>query len=894
MLLLTLAVRHLLRHWRLNLVVLLGLVIASSLFAGLPAYTRVIGARSLEQSLENAPPVARNMEVLASSGSINAAVVGIIQEFIGDLILDQMQVREETWQAASSPLKPVDDRERKDPDFLTLWSFTDLGDRVSVLEGRLPLHIEPEMNALFQTLEAAIGSDAAVLMGLTIGDTVILRDNTHLDIVGVVSPLNPLDEIWWGTQQPFGVDIRPKNVNEDLYTVSLLLPPESLRVRGSGSRSQKVTLRLILDTDQISVDNVDAVQSAVSRLEMRLEGNNVTLGTTLSRILATYQAQVATVRAPLLLLAAQALAFVMYTIGLIASLMLERSQGELAILAGRGASRVLVVQIFALQGLLLVPVAVLTGPVVAQRVIGLWAGIAGPSISTPISAESWRLGLIAACFGWLAIILPIYPATGQNVLEWQRSITRPNRLAGWQRLYLDLFLLLLGGLAYWQLVGTGTFVTGEPGSIRVTDMLLLLGPSLLLVAVALILLRLFPFFLNMAARISARGRGLILPLGLARLARDPIKPSRVILLISLAAGLTFFSETFGRSLAVSQQEMAHYMAGADLRVASGGVSMEAIAQSPGVLSASPVLRAEVRNGSNRPTLLAVDPETFDQVARYPPGLTDLSISSLGRILTSETAAGTLPAIFSHKALPPGSGPGDRVTFSLDRDELVFEVRGIVLNFPTMSGGFIVVSHPGLEALLGVDASRLPGQHETWLAVDPAQYASVAQDPALIGHVLADAQVSLQSFRANALSQGISEAFKLNVAVLAVLSVIGFFVVHYLAARQRTYESSILRATGLSSWQLLSMLIVDGLLVVVLGFLAGSAIGYGLARIMRPYLSLALSSLAPNTPVYQIVMAWPEIGRLYAVLASLFLLATLVLLVVLVRAGIHRILRLGEE
>ena len=894
MFLLTLALRHLLRHWRLNLVVLLGLVIASALFAGLPAYARIIGARSLEQSLDNAPSVARNMEVLAAPHRLSAALMGIIDESIGNLILDRMQVREETWQAASSPLRPVDDGTRKDPDFLTLWSFTDLGDRVSVLEGRLPRHIEPEKNALFQTLEAAIGADPAALMGLTIGDTVILRDNTHLNIVGIVMPLDPQDEIWWGTLLPFGVDIRPKNVNEDLYTVSLLLPPESLRVRGAGSLSQKVTLRLILDKDQITVDNVDAVQSAVSGLEMRLEGNKVTLRTSLSRILAAYQVQAATVRVPLLLLAAQALAFVMYTIGLIASLMLERSQGELAILAGRGASRGQAVQIFALQGLLLVPVAVLVGPYVARVALGLWAGITGSPISAPIPAESWRLALIATCFGWLAIVLPIYPATGHNVLEWQRTIARPRRLAGWQRLYLDLFLLLLGGLAYWQLVKTGSFVSGGQGGMGVTDMLLLLGPSLLLIAVALILLRLFPLFLNVAARIVARGRGLILPMGLARLARDPIKPSRVVLLISLAAGLAFFSETFGRSLAVSQQEMAHYLAGADLRVASGGMSMEAIAQAPGVLAASGVLRAEVRSGSNRPTLLAVDPETFDRVARYPPGLTPLSISSLGRILSSETAAGTLPAIFSHKALPRGSGPGDRMTFSLDHDDLVFEVRSIVVNFPTLSGGFIVVSRSGLEDLLGVDASRLPGQHESWLAVDPAQHAALVQDPALMGHVLADAQASLRSFRADALSQGIAEAFKLNVAVLAVLSVIGFLVVHTVAARQRTYEFSILRATGLSSWQLLTMLVVEGLLVVVLGLLAGTAIGYGLARIMRPYLSLALSSFAIKTPVYEIVMAWSEIGRLYALLAGLFSLATFVLLLVLARAGIHRMLRLGEE
>jgi len=76
---------------------------------------------------------------------------------------------------------------------------------------------------------------------------------------------------------------------------------------------------------------------------------------------------------------------------------------------------------------------------------------------------------------------------------------------------------------------------------------------MLVIAVALIFARSVPLLLRLVARLFQHQRGLVLPLGLLRPARDPLQPGRVLLLVSLTTGLTLFACILSDSLARSQQ-----------------------------------------------------------------------------------------------------------------------------------------------------------------------------------------------------------------------------------------------------------------------------------------------------------------------------------------------------
>jgi hypothetical protein len=323
-----------------------------------------------------------------------------------------------------------------------------------------------------------------------------------------------------------------------------------------------------------------------------------------------------------------------------------------------------------------------------------------------------------------------------------------------------------------------------------------------------------------------------------------------------------------------------------------------LARLPGVLVVSRVFRATAQAEDGDPVqLLAVDPPTFHRVARYPPGLTNLVMPSLFGVLKRPVDDDqALPAIFSAGALPIKYTFGDEIPLNLGGNRVSLEVLGNISNFPTLSGAFIVVSLPDLAARVDLRAYsvRATGLYEAWLEVDAAQHAALVDRPDLEGLILDDAQARLRALRVDALSQGTHGAFQLNTLTLALLSVAGFLLVQYFAAQGRSAEFSVLRAMGLSTRQLLALLSAESVLVIGLGLLAGTLIGYGLSQIMVTYLSHALSESLGGVLVPRALVDWPSVGQLYAALVVFYALAVVLLLVALMRVGVHRALRMGEE
>ncbi len=909
MLLLNFTFRHLRRHWRLNVAVLFGLTLAAALLASLPSYATAIAARRLDQNLQDASPAVRNLYVTAAPHLLNASLYGRIQEHLGKLVKSRSVVRRATLPADPAPPTDQIDGAGRILRFLELWSFDKLPSSVRLVEGRLPdpVRLEAASNSIkAPPVEAVIGVDAAARSGYGIGDRLTSANEFYrLDIVGIVEPHAPQDDIWGADLSAFEITIDTSDPNVDSITLSLIIAPGSM---GEVIPNSETFWRVSVNHDQITVDNAETVQSDLIKLQAQLSTNRAEISTGLITILADYLAQLSRVRMALFLLALQAFIFVLYTLAMLTSFLLDRSQGELASLSGRGATGLQITLVFALESLIMaLPAALLLGPGLAQGAISLWAAVTDAHVPSALPNESWLLAGLAAGFGWLALVLPVYPAARRNLLEWQRVRARPDRLSVVQKLYLDLFLLTLGGLLYWQLHQSGSFVMRRLGDTSLADPLLLIGPSLLLIAVAMLFLRVFPFLLRLVAWVFQRTRGLMLPLGLSRLARDPLKSSRVVLLISLTAGLTLFSNAFGNSLSHSQREMAHYLAGADLRISLSKptrIPPSQVIDLPGVLVASRVFLATVHNEEGRGVrLFAIDPATFDQVARYPPGLTNLTIPSIVRILGSETTADpdantddAMPAIFSYAAMPTSKTTGDPVPLTLAGRRLPFKARGTINNFPTLSGPFAVVSLTELEKRL--DVNTLGGHtfesDEAWLVVDASQHAALISHPQLEGRILDDAQAQLSALQSDALAEGTGSAFRLSALTLAVLSVAGFLLVHYFAAQQRVIEFSVLRAMGLSARQLFSLVATEGVLVMAMGLLAGTAIGYGLARVMVPYLSQALSKSLAGVSIAQILVDWPNVAQLYALLIGFYALAMLTLLLALVRVGVHRALRIGDE
>jgi putative ABC transport system permease protein len=920
MLLLDFAFQHLRRHWRLNTAALLGLTLAAALLASLPIYAAAISARELNQSLDAANHAERSLLLTGDRYTFNNDVDKRLRENLGALFKDRLEVRQSVLEA--DPLPP--DSQIGDAPLaitsLRAYSFDKLSTMVRVLDGQFP---DPIRLSDFDDplrpppVPAIIGAHAADAAGVKIGDRLMGSDGFHgydLDIVGIAEPLDPQDDLWGGDLSPFELEVDAANPNQDAITLPLIVASGSMRTTSPitfrNIFPHEVLWRIVLNQRLVNPGNAAQVRSILMNIQTQLATEGATVSTGMIQIVADYLAQLSRVRMTLFLLSAQAFAFGLYTLGMLASFILDRSQIELATLSGRGASAWQIVWIFAVENLVLaLPAALLLGPGLALAGMHLWGRAAGEMLPPGLPGEAWVLSGIATGLGWLALVLPVFSVARGHTLRWQQMRSRPPQLSTVQRFYLDLLLLGFAGLLWWQLNQSGSFVVRRLGTAQLADPLLLLGPTLLLIATAMLFLRLFPLLLRLVARLFQRLRGLTLPLGLHRLARDPLKPSRVVLLISLTVGLVLFTDIFQRSLTYSQTEMAHYLSGADLRVSLVPGDQQSdqpvpdvndltqeLATLPGVRVISPVFRRAVRTEDGRTIQsVAVDPATFAQVARYPVGITQLRLPTVMNALQPGTEE-VVAAVFSPSALPSQKGIGDESSLNFAGRRLSLGVHGIISNFPTLSGPFVLLSLPDLNAQMDLDAlgAQKRGSWEAWLAVDPNQYENLVRHPALTGRILDGAQVRLRAMRSDAQAQGVAGALRLNALALALLSVAAFALVHYFAAQGRIKEFGVLRAMGLTAKQLLNLLITEGVLVTALGLVAGTIIGYGMARVMIPYLSQALSESLAGLTIESIIVDWPAIARLYLLLITLYGAALALLLLVLMRAGIHEALRVGDE
>ena len=904
-----LTLRYLRRHWRLNVAVLLCLTLASALLASFSSYTAAIAARELNQNLNKARPAERNLLITGTRYTFSEELYEPLQEILGKVLKDRLVIRHATLSADQQPSIEGTAPKRVIA-LVDVYSFNKLPENVRVVEGRLPRQVhlnEAEDSWRPPPIEAVIGVRAAEQSGYGTGDQLTAsKTYNRLDIVGIVDPLDSHDDIWGEDLSAFDIATDTRDLNTDAIALPLIIAPASMQSRYPVQPifPHQVSWRITLNHHLISVDKAEALHSDLINFQTQSATKRTTTSTGLVRILADYLARLSRVRMTFFLLTAQTLIFVLYTLAMFTSFMVDRSQVELATLSGRGASAWQITRVFALENLILaLPAALLLGPGLARGAIRLWGKSTGELLPSALAREAWLLSGVAVGLGWLALILPVFLAARRNVPGWQHMRARPSQLSVAQKRYLDLYLLAFGGLLYWQLNQSGSFVMRRLGNTQLADPLLLIGPSLLLIAIAMIFLRILPFLLRLVAWSFQHLRGLVLPLGLFRLARDPLQPSRVVLLVSLTAGLMLFTRTFGDSLACSQEAMAHYLAGADLRVSLDQPTNLPIDQStgqPGVQTVSPVFRGDMQTGDGQIIqLLAVDPDTFAQVACYPAGLTDLTISGIMRVFqpevgASETGDDVLPAVFSFSALPTRKNVGDQLFLNFAGRRLPFSVQATIDDFPTLSDPFVVVSLPDLEAQVGLDAFDRFGSREVWLAVDPVQHESMAAHPALRGRILDDSRARLRALRSDALAQGTSGALRLNALTLALFSVTAFFLIHFVAAQGRVREFGILRAMGLSIRQLPTLLVIEGIPVLLVGLLAGAIVGFGLSHIMIPYLSQALAESLAGITMELIVVDWPAVARLYIVLIAVYGSGLVLLLLVLMRTRVDWALWMGDE
>ncbi len=493
--------------------------------------------------------------------------------------------------------------------------------------------------------EVTLPTSAASDLGVAVGSTLHLVNRVgapqpvDLTVVGTWQPV-PDDPFWLGgSLETTGVDVGPQFTTRG----PIVATPEDLLAL-PGLRSVELSWRVIPDVTRIGIDDVDRLAADVATLPDRIKAVvpkdvTATITTGLPTRLAALSRAALVSRSEVLLLTLQFAILAGYAIVLVAGLLVDRRRSELALLRSRGAGRAQVTGMALSEAILLAIPAVAVAPFAAVGVVRL-IGILGPlETSGIISAATLdeRAFLVALAGGALGVLALTIPAliAGASPAEARAAAARQSgrTLAG--RTGLDLALLVVAGIALWQLRLYGAPLTRDARGVLGIDPLLIAAPAIGLIAGAILAVRIIPRSAELAERVLERRRGLVSSLGARQLARRPLRYTRSALLLMLAAALGTFAVAHAATWDRSQADQAAYQAASDIRlIASSYADLPAWAMGPalrrveGVAAAMPVERQSLDAGRavNDGELVALDPTAAAAMLRLPPTASGADVS----------------------------------------------------------------------------------------------------------------------------------------------------------------------------------------------------------------------------------------------------------------------------
>ena len=515
--------------WRLLAAIFAGMAVAAALLAGAPVYLATLERQGINTAIDR-----------ASQASLDAHVIAPYVALSRQSLDDAESVFESASQSGLADVYAGRERRLKTPTFLVgtesapmpapgasgsrtfaasrgfFQHMTNLTDHVDFVEGRMA-SAAVEWSGERPKLEAVIGERPQKTFGLRTGDSVetALSPNDPVravvEIVGVFRPSDPLGDYWGGNPNLFiappPLEETPDagvSVNPDEPPLALFVSREAL-VEGIGRAHPGMSVssawRVSIDREALKGWSKEEVRERIAEMKARtaaeLSGSAVLTG--IEPLLDRFERRGFFTSAPLLLLLAVAAITVLYYVLMMVAYLVASRESDVALLRSRGASAWRLARIYAVEGAAIALIAAALAPFIAMGAIAL-------SGKLPYFAEITGGALLPVALGWTpfavsagagAVCLALYAVPGilgarTSLVAHKLRASRPPSEPFFQRYYVDIGLMALGGVIFWELFSRGRIISGGLFGAPGVNEAMLLAPPLMLTVVALLFMRFFP------------------------------------------------------------------------------------------------------------------------------------------------------------------------------------------------------------------------------------------------------------------------------------------------------------------------------------------------------------------------------------------------------------------
>jgi len=692
-------------------------------------------------------------------------------------------------------------------------------------------------------LEAVVSTETAEVLNLRVGSEfrVLLpvygQPPMWVRISGLFQARDPDAAIWLDHPQTLHPAVpRPLMSDPPTYLGTVVAHPDAATALWAAGWPAEVLFRYRLEPQRLHAGQVDSLLAALGQVDAGGHGApGGFLRTGFRHLLTEFNEQRAVVAAVVAVVWAGILAAMLAVMLMAAGLAAIRRRPELALWRARGASLPgLAVRLTGGAALLLVP-----------------AGVAGAALAMLIPARDAGVPWVAVAFGVTAVLalpalaVPPLRHTDRTPVRGEHALFRPSI----RRLTAELTLVVLAVVAVALLRRRGLFQASG------VDPYLSSVPVLVTLAVALVMLRVYPWPLRLASRFATRSRGGVAFLGTTRASRAAPAAALPLVMLVLAVSIGVFSGLVRESVAEARDRAAWQEVGADVRVrgvAFDPAAATTFAKIPGVREVAAVAfeRTSSLYGPNNANLgissavvLAVDGPAYQRVL-HAAGI-DLRLPDP---LTRAAPGGQeLPALVSPNVARRAAHGSVRLLSGRYR----FRVAGTVESFPMRGPGtrsFVILplqAMPASSRLLatdfvfagtGIDLTRLRSMASTEQRETVRRISPRAAEQLTAPSVHSRAQRQAEAERGH-LNLALTATFAAGTGGAAGFAVLGTALLLVVGAAHRRDPVSRLRTLGLPTAGLRGLLLWDTVPLTATAVLTGTAVGATLPWLLGPALGL---------------------------------------------------------
>jgi putative ABC transport system permease protein len=938
----TIAIKRLFAQRLLSVATIIGLTVAVALILTIPVYSESVAFRlltdrlSASQDQTSRPPFSFMFSYIGSwNDPVNWEDMEALDTFLRDRGGDELGLTTtavirhlETPNFRLYPSSETDYKnDNRSLDYVTFGTTEGINDHVELVDGTFPSPADSSPDSI---VDVMIHEEFASEFGIQAGEIYVgynwrlesdqVLQITQIRIAGIWRPINE-DAPYWFYRHTVFSDI-------------LLVHNDTYKNRISPYSDEEINLGiwyLITDGQGVNTSRVDELIARHDETEKI--SDQLLTGTYIQaspvKELKPYQRIVSVLTLTLTVFSIPIVALLIVFLIMIVGLVVDRQRNETAVLRSRGASPFQVVGLAAVEGTIIGGIALVIGTGLATiftQLMGSTRSFMDFSYESsfivsfpPTIATTAALALL---FTIIIRLAPTITASRHTIISYKLDNSRLLRRPIWQRLGIDILLLIIIGYFYYQIIQQGGLIKIEEGISNIEQAydhpFVFLLPPLTIFAVTLFLLRVLPIVLRFISWIIQLTDSVGLLIVTRQLERSPGTYYLPLILLVSTISLGIYTSSFARTIDRYLFEQQFYRVAADMSVRvytqsssgfGGGAqeedtaymhisefnSMDSIIQATRLGEYGNIVK--LTSGNVKGKFIGVDRAEFGQVVFWRPDFASVRLGHLLNALAIKPDTVLISRDFMEdRKLKLGDFLqmdikiiGETIPVSL---QIVGTFNYFPHWFPEEDGPLFVGN---LDYLSEQGQTELP--HRIIARISPTFDRKIFTKEVVsrgAAGVLIDEPFSrIEREQSRPERQGLFGLLSIGFTTSSLATMIGFLLYTLFSYQRRYVELGILRAIGLSQFSMMISVAWELGLLILIGLSLGVAIGLFVSVLYIPYMQF-VSNIAGIVPPYVVMIAWAEIAQIVSLFVLTFILIMAILLIILRRMRIFQAVKLGES